>query len=137
MLAVNKMQADIAGLTGPNDPPHTASPVTPSEVFHNLVHGESGSLSYLFSDLVTPVTDTLRPADRVGPHGGTGRSAVGVLRPQGPTPGPSTQPVPYPVTGFRIPPLVGQPAGPIPVDPHPAPVPYPALHHTEAGPNFA
>lgn len=133
-LAAEKIRADIAGLTGSHlRPPTTAMP-SPTEVFHTLVHGESGSLHYLWDSLPAPVLDA--PANRppAGPHGGFPHpdALLGHLRPAGPVAvaGSAFAPVNYPIVGARNPEQVGLPPS--------GPVPMTFIGHpTEIGPSFA
>ena len=111
LIAANKIRADIGGLTGSGVAPATAVPASPTEIVHSLIHGESGSLSYLFSEFVpVPVTDSRNPTANTGPHGGAGHrdSLLGPLRPLGSTISAAFRPVSYPVTGPRTPPAEPQ-----------------------------
>ena len=101
-LASIKMQSDLAGLTGPNVRPPAAAPPSPTDIF-STIHGESGSLHYLWDSVATPVMDTLRPPDQAGPSGGAAHpgTILGHLRALGPTISGAFTPVAYPVVGPR------------------------------------
>jgi hypothetical protein len=104
LLAAQRIQADLAGLTGSHARVPTAATTSPTEVLAELFHGESGSLGYLFDhEVVTPVSDALRRYDHPGPHGGAahpdsaGQQPAGLpigVRPLPPAPLPGGPPTP-------------------------------------------
>lgn len=97
LLAANRIQTDIAGLTGRLAERTTNAATTSTEALSTLIHGESGSLHYLFdSPVTTPYSGATPALDPVGPHGGTGHpdSAGHQVFRAGP---PEAQAVPAPV----------------------------------------
>lgn len=71
LLASQRLQADTAGLTGPQTHIPTTQAGTITELSSSLIHGESGSLHYLFDGgLPMPVHDGLRGFPQRGPNGG-------------------------------------------------------------------
>lgn len=88
LLAANRMQSDMAGLTGQPGRTPTGAATSPTEAISALVHGESGSLGFLFDNPFGAhvVADPLRPLDQRGPHGGAGHpdtAGTGTLNPTG------------------------------------------------------
>jgi len=103
LIAAQKIQSDIAGLTGAAGHKATAAATSATEVVQRLFHGESGSLHYLWDSVPVPVSTKLEPtAPAVG---GSPHPDIGVaMRPLA---------TPFPVIGHATP----QPVpGPVPVD---------------------
>ncbi len=71
---VQKLQADIAGVTGPLGQRTTRAATSGTELVHSLLHGESGTLHYLFDgEFTAPVSTAVpyNPRAALGPNGGT------------------------------------------------------------------
>lgn len=110
LLAAQKIQSDLAGLTGPRTREPTAAPTSSTEMLSYL-HGESGSLGYLWDTLVvSPVTDALRAADVHGPNGGAGHPDQAGQRVLGPTFGAIPAGVPTPAPDYPTATVAPQPA---------------------------
>jgi hypothetical protein len=77
LLAANRIQADLAGLTGTRHDPPAAAATSPTEFISSVVHGESGGLHFLWDDVPVPVSSATPAADPVAPKGGTGHPDVG------------------------------------------------------------
>lgn len=135
LIAANKIQADIAGLTGTIGHRATTVGTTATEFVSSVIHGESGGLHYLFGDLPAPVADPIPSGTHPGPNGGAGHPGIigaPIMRPMGQPPSPAVSPMPIPVVG-------GRPAnlGLLPPTNNPGAVPVPGPSHEQIGHLFA
>ncbi len=104
LIAANRIQTDMAGLTGAAAPRSSGAAASLTETLSSLVHGESGSLGYLFDNAATiPVGDPLRAPAPTGPNGGAAHPDAAGQRAFAPTIGagqrigPTNRPLPVPV----------------------------------------
>ena len=126
LLSSLKIQTDMAGLTKAVREEFRTAGTTATEVYHSLIHGESGSLHYLWDSLPLGVVDHVAvPEAPPGPHGG-GTLPFGSLRPQGAPPSPFAQPVVVPVGNEPHPGNASAPTAPN--------VLFPLFHPTEGSP---